>query len=216
MAAESRVKSADRPSIGVPGLFDGPVLVWAAIATAICAAMAPLEPNLLEEGIIVHLAQRMVDGERLFVDLASFTGPFPFEFLALLFRLVGEEIAVARAAVAVFSGVSCAAVFALARRASLGDWAHVVAATVATGPVFLFPLHSTFFYSTLAYHLVLVSGYAGLRARDSDGWAVATGVLAALVALTKQSVGLVIAPALMLAVLACSPPERRWRACGRR
>jgi hypothetical protein len=92
-------------------------LAWAAIAAGICAAMAPLEPSLLEEGLILHLAQRMVGEERLFADLASFTGPFPFELLALLFCLFGEEIAVARAAVAVFSGISCASVFALARRA---------------------------------------------------------------------------------------------------
>jgi hypothetical protein len=208
-----------------PGTSDGsagraaarpvvPVVAWAVVAALVCGAMAPLEPNLLEEGLLLHLAQRLVGGEHLFVDLASFTGPFPFELLALLFRLFGDDIAVARAAVAVFSGVACAAVFALARRARIGDGAHVAAAVVASGPVFLFPLHSSFFYSTIAYQLTLMTAYAGLRGRESDGWAVAAGAGAACVALTKQSVGLLLAVLLVLALAGCSPVARRRRAAG--
>jgi hypothetical protein len=68
--------------------------------------MIPLEPNLLEEGIALHLAQRMLQGEHLFRDLASFTGPLPFELLALLFRAFGDDIFVARGAVALMQGVA--------------------------------------------------------------------------------------------------------------
>ncbi len=143
MLAKAQMDPGDPTSADPVERFDGAPLLWGAMAAGICASMAPLEPNLLEEGLILHLSQRMLDGERLFSDLASFTGPFPFELLTLLFRIFGEEIAVARVAVVVFSGISCAASFALARRAGLRDWAHVAAAVVATGPIFFFPLHST-------------------------------------------------------------------------
>jgi len=214
MTPEAQEESGDRHRAFFLRKPDGPLLGWAAIGALVCAVMAPLEPSLLEEGLILHLAERMVEGERLFVDLASFTGPFPFEVLAFLFRLFGAEIAVARAVIVVLSGASCAVVFSLARQVGLRNSAHVAAAAFASGPVFLFPLHSTYFYSTIAYHLVLISVYAGLRGARCDRWAVFAGALAAFAVLTKQSVGLVIAPTLVLAVLLSSPQTRRWRATG--
>ena len=212
MTAEAPVEPEDRKASRVSRGSKRPVLAWAAVATAICAGISRLEPNLLEEGLILHLAERMIEGEQLFVDLASFTGPLPFELLALLFRLLGKEIEVARMVIAILSGISCAAVFALVRRAGLGPWAHVAGAAMASTPVFFFPLHSIYFYSTIAYHLVLIACYAGLRGIGSGGWAFTAGALAAGVALTKQSVGILVAPGLVLAILACSPPPMRLRA----
>jgi hypothetical protein len=74
---------------------------WAIVGGLACAWMIPLEPNMLEEGIALHLSQRMMGGEHLFRDLASFTGPLPFELLAVLFRIFGDDLMVARGAVAV-------------------------------------------------------------------------------------------------------------------
>jgi len=57
---------------------DAWVLLWALLGAVACAAMIPLEPSLLEEGMILHVAQRLVAGELLFRDIASYTGPLPF------------------------------------------------------------------------------------------------------------------------------------------
>ena len=70
--------------------------LWALVGGFACAWMIPLEANMLEEGIALHLSQRMMGGEHLFRDLASFTGPLPFELLALLFRIFGDDLMVAR------------------------------------------------------------------------------------------------------------------------
>ncbi len=37
----------------------GPLL-WAFLGLALCALVIPLEPNLLEEGLILEIAQRLV------------------------------------------------------------------------------------------------------------------------------------------------------------
>jgi len=190
-----------------------PTLLWAAVAGFVCAAMIPLEPDLLEEGMIVHFAERMVDGEHLYRDLVFFSGPFPFELLSLLFRIFGEEIAVARSVVVVASAVSTAATFDLARRSQCGWLAHVVAAASACAPILLFPLASIYYYSTLALSLSMLAACAAQRGLEDRRWAIAAGVLAALVAVTKQSVGIVMGPGLLLAVALNTRPElRRSRA----
>ena len=70
-------------------------VVWALAGFAAGVSMLPLEPSLGEEGGMIHLAQRLLDGERLYRDIFWFTGPLPFDVLALLFRIFGEEIGVA-------------------------------------------------------------------------------------------------------------------------
>lgn len=185
--------------------------LWALLGAAACAAMIPLEPSLLEEGMMLHVAQRLVAGERLFRDIASYTGPLPFELLAGLFRLFGQEIAVGRMAVVVLHASACASVYALARRAEAGPLAHAAAACLAAAPVLLFPLYSIYFYATLALYLSLLAAWAGLLGTRSAGWAALAGALVACVALSKQTLGLLLAPALLAAVVAGSAPGRRAR-----
>lgn len=189
-------------------------LVWALVGGASCAAVIPLEPNLLEEGLILHVAQRMLRGEHLFRDIASFTGPLPFDALTLLFRIFGEEIVVARGAIVVLCGASCAAVYDLARRAQAGALAHAAAACVASAPILLFPLFSLYFYTTIATLLSLIAGYAALRGTRSAGWALAAGLLIAAVALSKQTVGALLAAGLLTAMAAGTARETRWHRVG--
>jgi hypothetical protein len=173
--------------------------------------MIPLEPNLLEEGFMVHAAQRLLRGERLYRDIASFTGPFPFEFLAACFRLFGEEIAVARGTVVLLTGAACASVYGLASRAGAGPFAHVAAACVACSPILLFPLFSIFFYTTVAFHLSLIAAYAAVRGMRSVPWSTTAGIVVACTALSKQTVGAVLAAGLLAGVAAGAPPDKRIR-----
>jgi len=184
---------------------------WGIVAAVMTAAMAPLEPNLLEEGYLLHFAQRMLAGERLFTDLASFTGPLPFHLLAGLFRFSGEDVAVARGTIVVGSGLSTAAIVALAERADVGTWRHAVGAILAASPVLLFPFHSIYFYSTIAYQLSLIAAWAAAKGLASRRWAFAAGLLIAAVALSKQTVGLALALCLVPAFHATAAPERRRR-----
>jgi hypothetical protein len=190
-------------------------LSWGVAGVIACGSMIPLEPNMLEEGLILEIAQRLVRGERLYQDVVAFTGPLPFEALALLFRMFGEEILVARTAIALLHGAATAALFALTRSARADGLAHVAGAVAACTPILLFPLFSTYFYTTLAVSIGVLASWAALCGLRDVRWAVIAGVLTASAALCKQTVGAVLAAGLLISLVACAPPRARWRAaCG--
>lgn len=187
--------------------------LWGAAGAAACLSVAWLEPNLVEEGLVVHVAQRLVRGDHLYRDVVFFTGPLPFELLGALFRAFGEEIAVGRAAQAVAQGAATAATWALARRAAAGPLAHLAAAVVAAAPALLFPLFSIFYYTPLAFALGTLGAWSAARAPDSSRFAAGAGVLVAAVALCKQTLGVTLAAGLFACVVAQSPSgARRSRA----
>lgn len=188
-----------------------PALGWATLGALAGASVASLEPSLLEEGFIVHAAQRMVAGEQLFSDIASFTGPVPYELLALLFRLFGDSLWVPRSAVVVLHALSCAAGFAIGRRAGSAGAGHAVAACIAAAPIILFPFFSIYFYVTIALSLSWIATYAALRGTRSWRWCFAMGVCVALIALCKQTLGLALAAALLASMSACAPTGARLR-----
>src|SRR5262245_6119268 len=187
--------------------------LWALCGAAACLSVAGLEPNLVEEGLVVHVAERLLRGEHLYRDVVFFTGPLPFELLGALFRLFGAELGVARAAQAAAHGAATAATFALARRAGAPALAHLAAALVASAPLLLFPLFSIYYYTPLAFSLGSLAAWAALRGADDARFAAATGALVAAVALCKQTLGLVLAAGLFAVVDAGAPAgARRARA----
>jgi hypothetical protein len=184
---------------------------WALIGGTCCALVSGFEPNLLEEGIELHVAQRLADGERLYRDVLVFTGPLPFELLALLFRVFGDEIAVARSVVVVMHAAASGAAFLLAGAARPGAPAHAAAAGVASAPLLLFPLFGIYYYTTIAFHLSLLAACALLRGVEAPRWAAAAGVLVAAIALCKQTIGLSLAFTFGAALLLAAEPGARLR-----
>jgi len=189
--------------------------LWALLGAGACLAVAGLEPNLVEEGLVVHVAERLLRGEHLYRDIVFFSGPLPFELLAGLFRLFGAELPVARAAQAVAHAAATAASFALARRAGPPPLAHLAAALVASAPLLLFPLFSIYFYTPLAFSLGSLAAWAALRGAEKTRSAAAAGALVAAVALCKQTLGVALAAGLFACVAAGAPAAaRRARAGG--
>jgi hypothetical protein len=186
-------------------------LLWAVVGGVACATVIGLEPNLVEEGLVIHVAQRLVAGEHLYRDIVFFTGPLPFELLGALFRIFGEEILVGRSATAVVQGVNAALAYGLLRRAGGGALAHAAGALVAALPLLLFPLFSIFYYTPLAFSFGLWTAYAATRSGESARWAVAAGVGVAAVALCKQTLGMVLAVGMLTALFATAAPGQRMR-----
>jgi hypothetical protein len=176
-------------------------LAWAVVAAGATALVAPFEPNLLEEGILLHIAQRIAHGERLYRDVLAFTGPLPFEALALLFRAFGESLWVGRAVVALLQGAATAAAFSVARRAGAGAFAHAAAAAYALAPLWLFPLFGIFYYTTVAFQLSVLAIWAALHGERSARWGFVAGLGVAAVALCKQPIGVALAAFTALAIL---------------
>lgn len=192
----------------------GQGLAWAIVAMLACASMIRLEPNLVEEGLVVHVAQRLARGEHLYRDIIFFSGPLAFELLGALFRIFGEEILVGRVVAALIQGVNAAVAFALVRRAGGGVLAHGAAAGVAALPPLLFPFFSMFYYTPLATSLALWASFSALRGSDSTRWACLAGALVAGVALCKQTLGVSLAAALGLALILQTPAAARLARAG--
>lgn len=168
-------------------------LLWATLAATVGLVAAPLEPNVLEEGIVLHTAERLASGDHLYRDVISHTAPLPYELLALLFRAIAKEIAIARGAIVVLQVIGTLAMFGLARRAGAGILAHAAAAIIACAPLVLFPLFTIFFYNTIAFYLGIFAIYAASRAESSPPWALTAGIALAAVLLCKQSTGIALA-----------------------
>lgn len=183
--------------------------LWAAAGAGACLAVSGLEPNLVEEGLVLHIAQRLLRGEHLYRDVVFFSGPLPFELLATLFRFFGEEIAVGRTAQALLHGAATAATFSLALSARAGALAWLAAALVAAAPIALFPLFSMFYYTPLAFSLATLAAWAASRSARGTAWCVAAGLLVGGVALCKQTVGIALAVALLMCVAQQAPAAAR-------
>jgi len=186
-------------------------LLWALLGALCCALVSGFEPNLLEEGIELHVAQRLAQGERLYRDVLVFTGPLPFELLGWLFRAFGEEIWVARGFVILLHTIASGAAFALARAAQPGAFAHAAAAAYATAPILLFPLFGIYYYTTIAFHLSVLAALAAARGLRSPGWAAAAGVLIAGAALCKQTIGVSLALSFAVAFVVAGRGAERTR-----
>ena len=186
-------------------------LFWGVLGAVICGTMIPLEPNMLEEGLILEAAQRMVRGDRLYQDVVAFTGPLPFELLALLFRIFGEEIFVARVTVALLHGCATASIFAIARRSRSDGYENLAAGLAAFTPILLFPLFSTYFYTTLAVTIGMLAGWTALLGLRDSRWLILSGMLISASALCKQTIGAVLAVGLFLTVVACASDKARLR-----
>ena len=186
-------------------------LAWCAIGAVVCFTMGRLEPNLLEEGLLLHVGERMLEGDALYSDIVLVTGPFPYGFVAAIFWLFGPKMLAARAGVALLHGLACGALFDMARRGHAGPWSHAAAAAMACAPVLLFPLLSAAFYTTISTSLTFVAAWLAMRAIDSPRFGFAAGVAIALTALSKQTIGALLAVFFVATVFACAPPAQRLR-----
>jgi len=197
------------PGAAIPKREIAATLGWALVGAIACTSIIILEPNMVEEGLVVHFAQRLARGEHLYRDLVFFSGPLAFELLGALFRMFGEAIMVGRWTQVAIQGVNTAVAFALMRRAGAGPLAHAAAAGIAALPLVLFPFFSMFYYTPLAMSLSLWAAYATLRGIDSTRFAFAAGLCVAAVALCKQTLGGVLAIGLLVALFACTPRATR-------
>jgi hypothetical protein len=149
-----------------------------------------MEPD---EGIILQGAQRIVHGQTLYRDFFTFYTPGSYYFLALLFRIAGSSMAVARTALAVSGSIASSLTYLLARRACSRATALITAAlvTLVALPFRFLVLHN--WDSTLWACLAL---YCAVRLLESPRWpwAFGTGTFASFTFLFEQSkgVGLVL------------------------
>ena len=184
--------------------------LWAGFGALVCGAVSIFEPVWLEEGMLVHISERLASGDVLYRDVSAFTGPFPYELLALLFRFFGPELWVPRLAVVVLQSLACASAFGLGKQLGGLRLAHGAALVVALSPLLFFPFLSIYYYVTVAVALTLMATYASMRGQESLAWAGLSALLVVSVALSKQTLGLALAVTISLAWAVMTVRERRF------
>src|SRR2546428_3846139 len=154
-----------------------------------------------DEGIVLQGAQRILGGEVLYRDFFSFFTPGSYYFLALIFKIFGSSIIVARTALVIFGAAFSAITYLLCRRVCSRGSALFVAAiiTLSTLPYRFLVLHN--WDSTL---WACLSVYCAVRLIDtrSRAWAFAGGSFVALTFLFEQSKGAGLALGLCVGLLA--------------
>jgi 4-amino-4-deoxy-L-arabinose transferase-like glycosyltransferase len=144
-----------------------------------------MEPD---EGILLQGAQRILAGQVLYRDFFSFYTPGSYYALALLFKIFGSSLPVARTALALAGAILSSITYLLARRVCSQAIALTLAAlaTLTTLPYRFLVLHN--WDSTLWACLALYCAVSLLE-MPSRKWAFALGLFASLTVLFEQSKG---------------------------
>lgn len=144
-----------------------------------------MEPD---EGIVLTGAQRIVEGQLPYRDFFSFYTPGSFYLTALLFKIFGDSMLVARGALVFFSASFAVITYVLARRICSQAIALLTAILVAMTcvPSRFLVLHNwdSMFWTCLAV-------YSAVRWLESSAgrWAFAAGTFASFTFLSEQSKG---------------------------
>jgi len=125
------------------------------LAGLIVVPLAPLGLNIYDEGVRLYGADRVLRGETPYHDFFAYYGPGGFYFWALLFKMFGVQIIVARLAAVFLIALAAVSVFALARSAAL-SWPWAVIPVVAL--ILPFRSGSDFVICDPALALVLAAG----------------------------------------------------------
>ena len=141
-----------------------------------------------DEGIVLQGAERILRGEVLYRDFFSFLTPGSYYLLALLFKLFGNSLMVARTTLVLYGGVFTVFAYWMARRVC-SRWAALLIAylTLLTSLSWRFVvLHN--WDSTVWMCLAIYSAVLLAQTRH-PGWAFGAGTFGSLTFLFEQSKG---------------------------
>jgi hypothetical protein len=141
-----------------------------------------------DEGIVLQGAQRILQGQVLYRDFFAFITPGSYYWMALLFRVFGSSILVARAALVIYGALFSVLTYLISRRVC-SRWVSSIAASLVTitcVPYYFIAVHN--WDSTLWAYFAI---YCAIRLLESRHWtwAALMGSFAAFTCLSEQSKG---------------------------
>src|SRR5262245_40169703 len=157
------------------------------LAVLTLVPLAPLGLNIYDEGLRLYGADRVLNGETPYSDFFAYYGPGEFYFLALLFKVFGVQIIVARLAAVFLIALAAVSVFALARSAALG-WPWAIIPVLAL--MLPFRTGSEFVVCDPAFALVLAAGAVLNVGRDRLRPYLGAGALVGLAATFRHDFAL--------------------------
>lgn len=162
--------------------------------------------SLVDEGLVVQVADDLLHGRRLYADAVAYAWPGAFWLTAGVFALAGTSVETARTLALVVFALAIALAYLIARW-TLGRFGALVVALVFLAyRVWAYPHWQMVNYSPLAMMWLLAAVWASGEAiaRQRMLWAVAAGIMAGLAAISKQDLGLATV-GLLGAALALAP-----------
>jgi 4-amino-4-deoxy-L-arabinose transferase-like glycosyltransferase len=199
-----RVSEQSRPELYLAGAL----FLLSFLYLCIFRHYADMDPD---EGIVLQGAQRILAGQVPYRDFFSFYTPGSYYALALVFRIFGSSLAVARTAVALAGALLSVVSYLLARRVCSRTIALTLAVlgTLTTLPYRFLVLHN--WDSTLWACLAL---YCAVRVLEKPTWkcTLAVGLFASFTVLCEQSKGAGLCLGLGMGFLAITflDGRRRW------
>jgi 4-amino-4-deoxy-L-arabinose transferase-like glycosyltransferase len=140
-----------------------------------------------DEGIVLQGAQRVLEGQVPYRDFFSFYAPGHYYSLALLFKIFGSSLFVARLQLVLCAVLFSALTYLVARR-TCARWSALLATYAAAVTCLPARFMVTHWDTTLVAYLVLYCGIRWIEDQDRP-WALATGSFMAISCLFEQSTG---------------------------
>ena len=212
--ADTTIPSAAGQSVSFPEKSTTELSIVAAVFTASCLYFllfynyTTLHPD---EGIILQGSQRILNGEVLYRDFFSFYTPGSYYWMALLFKVFGSSILVARAALVIYGGIFSSLTYLIARRVC-SRWNAVLA--IVPTVIICLPYQFCALHNWDSTLWALLALYSAVRFGENPSclWALTLGSLTAVTCLFEQSkgAGLLVGLALGFVILGVSGALRLW------
>lgn len=203
------VAPAARPGLDLAGAAGA-----ALVAIAIQWPLRDRAFSLVDEGLVVQVADDLLQGRRLYADAVAYAWPGAFWVTAAAFALFGTSFETARAVAVGAFAVAAAVAYLIARWTTSRCGAALVVLGFLAYRVWAYPHWQMVNYSPLAMTAALVAVWLSGVSLAGGGTAVAAGMAAGVAAACKQDLGLATAGALGLVLWAVPDPRRVRRALG--
>ena len=181
---------------------------FVALGAGILALPFLASVSMLDEGTIVHIADRLASGEVLYRDVATGVMPGSYYFHALLFLVFGRSLLVGRLFMILLFALASAGVFLLSRGVTGRTTALAAAVSFSALSVYHWRFPG---YSPLAICLVFLALAAARAFLDTRRrkWLLLTGLGLGATLLVKQNYGALASLGVAFGLAAGAPNIRR-------
>lgn len=198
--------STTRAHVQRPDIVVGLLLMGATVAYL---TSLPHNLGLTDEANFIYQAKRLADGEVMYRDVFDLITPLSMYLTALVFRIFGADMSVARATIAVVHATIVVCIYACSRMTGV-RWSLAAAAALAhlaiAQPTWGFV--SQHWFATAATVLVLLSALR-CRWRDDPRWTALPGALTGIVIAVQQQKGVPVLAGMGVLILSTHLLQRR-------
>ena len=183
------------PATTAPDGRDHPPSLWAvAVFLLVFGLLVAVQGNLFvpsnDEGLNVEGAERLLDGQRPYVDFFGHASPGAYLYQAVVFRIGGRSLWTSRVLVLAYQSLQIALLFWLVARfaSSKAAWCTIwIHTAIATADTLQLTAHHRWDSSTLGFLSIAMTLYGG-----GSWWWAGAGLVAAAAMVATPTAGLIV------------------------